>query len=124
MAYERGLVVKWVQTAFNTFWSDECEVAFSRQPIGCYIAVRQSAIVGFCCLNVTYRNFIGPIGVDRNCRGQSIGKDLLMAAANELYRTGYAYAVVGDAGAPGFFSNAAGAVEIPDSSPGAYPRKI
>ena len=121
MAYERGPVARWVESAFNSLWSDECSVAFSRQPIGCYIAVNADTLLGFCCLNVTYRNFIGPIGVSPKHRNQGVGKGLLISVANELYRSGYAYAVVGDVGAPGFFAKAAGAFEIPDSTPGAYP---
>jgi hypothetical protein len=64
------------------------------------------------------------MGVDPKFRNQRIGQGVLVAAANERYQTGYAYAVVGNAATPGFFTQAAGADDIPDWRPGAYFRKI
>lgn len=124
MAYERSQVMGWVQKNFNSLWADECAVAYSRQPVGCYIAVKDDAINGFCCFDTTFRNFIGPIGVKQNCRRRGVGHGLLISVAHELFLSGFAYAVVGDVGASEFFKKAVGAWEIPDSTPGAYPRKI
>lgn len=126
MPYERSCILEWVRDAFNQPWADECAVAFGRQPVGCYIAVSDAstAICGFCCLDATFKNFVGPIGVKKTCRTRGIGRGLLLAAAHELYLAGYAYAIVGDAGEPGFFKRAVNAVEIPGSTPGAYPPKI
>ena len=73
---------------------------------------------------ITFRNFIGPIGVAQEVRGQGVGRGLILSVLNELFLSGYAYAIVGDAGLPVFFQKAAGAVEIPDSSPGSYPARI
>jgi len=39
----------------------------------------------------------------------------------EMRRAGYTYAVIGNAGEPGFFKLAAEAVEIPDANPGSRP---
>lgn len=124
MAYERGKVCRWVERIFNPLWSDECATAFGRQPLGCYVAIKEESIIGFCCIEVTYQNFIGPIGVKANHQGEGVGKGLLLAAASDLYAFGYAYAIIGDVGAPEFFERSLGAIEIPDSSPGAYPPKI
>lgn len=125
MAYERAKVTEWVEQTFNPLWADECVVAFGRRPVGCYIAVQNNAVCGFCCLDTTFQNFIGPIGVHRDCRSRGVGRGLLLlSAASELHLNGYAYAVVGDAGEPEFFKRSAGALEIPDSTPGAYPPKI
>lgn len=124
MPYERRRVVDWVHENFNPMWADECTVAFGRQPIGCYIAVEGDAICGFCCVDVTYRNFVGPIGIAPHVRSKGIGGYLLLTAAEEIYKAGYAYAIVGDAGSPGFFKKVANAMEIPDSTPGPYPPKL
>ena len=124
MAYERRKVRDWVRRNFNSFWAEECTVAFGRQPIGCYIAVRDVTLCGFCCLDVTYQNFIGPIGITPQFRSKGVGRALLLAAADELQRAGFAYAVIGDAGEPEFFKRAAKALEIQDSTPGPYPPKI
>lgn len=124
MPYERRKVLEWVETTFNKGWADECRLAFGRQPINCLVAVRDRAVCGFCCLDVTFRNFVGPIGVSRKCRGQGVGRALLLSCLNLMRGNGYAYAVVGDVGEPAFFQRVAGATEILESTPGPYPQKI
>lgn len=123
MAYERSRTIAWVDAQFNALWADECAVAFGRQPIGCFIAIYDGGVVGFCCLDSTYRNFIGPIGTADKWRGQGIGRALALAALWQMRADGYAYAVVGDVGRPEFFKKTAGAVEIAASTPGPYPPK-
>ncbi len=123
MAYERSWTIAWVDAQFNALWADECAVAFGRQPIGCFIAVNAGDIVGFCCINSTYRNFIGPIGTADKSRGVGIGRALALAALWQMSADGYAYAVVGDVGQPEFFKKTADAVEIGASTPGPYPPK-
>ena len=124
MAYERDKVLVWVQEVFGSTWSSECAVAFGRQPIGCYIAVQSHSICGFCCLESTFRNFIGPIGVAKRARNTGIGRALVLSALYEMRHAGYAYAIVGDVGEPQFFQQVANAVEIRGSSTGAYPVKL
>ena len=124
MAYEHHTVIAWVEQAFGPLWSSECAVAFGRQPIGCHIAIQSQVLCGFCCVESTYRNFLGPIGVISQMRNRGIGRTLVVTVLHEMRHRGYAYAIVGDVGEPGFFKRVAGAVEIPDSSPGAYPEKL
>ncbi len=124
MPYERRNVCDWVDENFNPLWAEECKVAFGRQPIGCYLAVKKDTICGFCCLDVTYRNFIGPIGVSQRYRSSGVGRYLLLTVAEEISKAGFAYAVIGDAGEPEFFRNAVNAMDIPDSTPGPYPPKL
>ena len=124
MPYERRNVCDWVDENFSPLWAEECKVAFGRQPIGCYIAVQKGSICGFCCLDVTFRNFIGPIGIAPGCRSGGIGRYLLLTVAKEIQKAGFAYAVIGDAGEPGFFRKAVNAMDIPDSTPGPYPHKL
>jgi hypothetical protein len=66
MAYERRKVCRWVESTFSPGWADECTVAFGRQPIGCYIAIDSNRLCGFCCLETTHLNFVGPIGVSES----------------------------------------------------------
>jgi len=124
MAYERRKVRDWVHKTFNPLWAEECTVAFGRQPIGCYIAVKEDAICGFCCLDVTYRNFIGPIGIAPSYRSKGVGGSLLLTAAEEIHKAGFAYAIIGDVGEPDFFRRVANAMDIPDTTPGPYPPKL
>lgn len=124
LSYERSKIVRWVLSSFNEGWADEVRTAFGHCPVSCYVALDQETVCGFCCVNTTFRNFIGPIGVDPMVRRKGIGRGLLLSALHELASIGYAYAIVGDVGQPAFFTAAAGAVEISDSSPGPYPARI
>ena len=124
MAYESRRLIRWVDKTFNALWADECAAAFGQRPVGCYLAHLEQDLLGFCCLDVTFNGFIGPIGVHEDSRGRGVGSRLLHCAAHDLRMRGYAYAVIGDVGAAEFFKKAAGAVEIPDSTPGAYPRRF
>jgi hypothetical protein len=124
MSYEGSKITRWVQSTFNAGWAGEVTTAFGHCPVSCYVAVDNGIVCGFCCLNTTFRNFIGPIGVAENVRRKGVGRGMLLSALNELELSGYAYAIVGDTGHPDFFKAAAGAIEISDSSPGPYPGRI
>ena len=124
MAYERRIVSEWVRQNFNTLWAEECAVAFGHRPIGCHIAVKDDILCGFCCQNVTYRNFIGPIGVAPRFQSKGIGRSLLLTSAEDMHHNGFAYAVIGDAGEPAFFKRVAKAMEIAGSTPGPYPPRL
>ena len=48
-AYERHIIAEWVSTHFSPKWVSEVKVAFSRQPVSCFIATRNKKILGFAC---------------------------------------------------------------------------
>ncbi len=124
MPYERRIVIGWVADNFGASWSDECATAFGHQPIGCYLAVKADQIVGFSCLDTTFKNFIGPIGVAGGYRQSGVGGALLQVCLKEMAMAGYAYAIIGDAGEPDFFRKVAGASIIDASTPGPYPPRL
>ena len=127
MAYEKKPVADWVRQVFGTAapgWVDECEVAFSRVPVACYIAVAESAIIGFVCHDCTSRNFLGPIGVAEGSRRSGVGTLLLLTALQAMRNQGYGYAIIGQVGSPGFFSTTVAAIEIPQSDSGVYPPRL
>src|SRR5262249_3445438 len=72
MAPEKHKVVAWIKENFSEAWASEAEVAFSRQPVSCFIAIRQKAILGFACHDATCPNFFGPTGVAANERTHGI----------------------------------------------------
>ncbi len=119
-AYERHLVLDWVGRTFSPKWVSETKVAFSRQPISCVIATKDSQVIGFACYDVTSKGFLGPMGVDPAWRGSGLGKDLLVTALQELHHLGYAYAIVGGVGPDQFYAKSVGAIPIPGSTPGIY----
>ncbi len=120
LAPEKHLVVGWVRRNFGAGWADECETAFARQPVSCFIALKRGGILGFACHDATMRNFFGPAGTLRRARGRGIGRLLLLKCLYAMRQQGYAYAVIGGAGPREFYSRSAGAVEIEGSEPGIY----
>ena len=115
---EKHIVSDWVQAHFGSAWGSECDVAFARVPVSCFLAVRDGDILGFACYEATCRNFFGPTGVHE--RGVGIGTALLLACLHSMRAEGYAYAIVGGVGPAEFYSKAVGAVLIEGSTPGIY----
>lgn len=120
LPHERSKVCVWVGERFGTGWADECEAAFSRQPVSCLLAIENGTILGFACHDVTARGFFGPYGVEESRRQEGIGKALMLASLHALKALGHAYAIIGWAGPVEHYRRAVGAIEIPDSTPGIY----
>lgn len=119
-AYEVSVLRRFVLENFSDTWADEVMTAFSHQPVTCFIATRDKKIIGFGAYECTRRDFFGPTGVLKECRGKGVGKALLLACLRGLYELGYAYAIIGGVGPADFYASVAGAVPIPDSTPGVY----
>ena len=119
-AYERHIVADWVAKNFSPKWVSETKIAFSRQPVNCFIATREKEIIGFACYETTAKGFYGPTGVNEAARGTGIGKALLYKCMYSLKELGYVYGVIGGVGPREFYEKAIGAVEIPGSDPGIY----
>jgi len=117
---EKHKVVAWVRNAFSEAWASEVEVAFSRQPVSCFIAVQQKNILGFACHDATFPNFFGPTGTDPNTRRNGIGTALLLACLEAMKQQGYGYAIIGGVGPADFYQKVVGAVPIEGSEPGVY----
>ncbi|WP_066187193.1 MULTISPECIES: GNAT family N-acetyltransferase [Gracilibacillus] len=109
---ERHIVLGWVREHFAENWVSECEVACSTVPTNCFIAINGNELLGFACIDTTFRNFFGPTGVKEEARGKGIGYRLLVHSLNEMKNKGYAYAIIGDAGPVEFYQKKVGAVPI------------
>jgi len=120
LAPEKIVATDWIRQNFGLHWASECDVAFSHQPISCYIALMGKEILGFACYNTTLKGFFGPTGVAENQRGLGIGKSLLLACLNAMYAEGYGYAIIGGAGPEEYYTKTVGAIRIEDSVPGIY----
>jgi GNAT superfamily N-acetyltransferase len=119
LAPERHAVLDWVRAHFASS-AAEVETAFAQAPVNCFIAVRDNAMLGFACYDVTCRNYFGPEGVAAGERGHGIGSALLLAALHAQRAQGYAYAIIGGVGPAEFYAKTVGAVAIADSTPGIY----
>lgn len=120
LAAEKQIVVGWVAHHFEPYWAGECDVAFSRTPVACFIAVEKGKPVGFACHDATARNFFGPTGVLPDQRGRGLGQALLLACLHAMREQGFAYAIIGGVGPVDFYEKVVGAAVIPDSTPGIY----
>ena len=119
-AYDKSVVLHWISQHFSTQWAGEADVAFSRQPISCFIALHREKVVGFACYEATCRGYFGPGGVLEAHRGKGLGTVLLLESLRSMKEMGYAYAIIGGVGPKDFYVKAVGAIEIPDSTPGIY----
>jgi predicted GNAT family acetyltransferase len=120
LAPEKHKVTAWVRTTFSEGWASEVEVAFSRQPVSCFIAIDGGNVVGFACHDATCRNFFGPTGVELAARKKGIGAALLFACLEDMRQAGYGYAIIGGVGPADFYSKIVGAIAIEGSEPGIY----
>jgi GNAT superfamily N-acetyltransferase len=134
LAGEKPVVVDWARQHGSPAWAGECDVAFSRQPPGCFVAVERApggaaptgyatapeTLVGFACVEATARNFFGPQAVRADRRGRGVGAALLLTALHALAADGYAYAIIGWAAELDFYRRVAGAAPIAGSEPGLY----
>lgn len=117
---EKLIVVEWVRNNFGIRWAGECDVTFSRQPVSCFIAVKDKEILGFACYDATMKGFFGPTGVTEKYRSLGIGKSLLLVCMNAMFSEGYAYAIIGGAGPEEYYVKTVGAIKIEGSKPGIY----
>jgi GNAT superfamily N-acetyltransferase len=120
LAPEKHKVIAWVRDTFSEAWASEADVAFSRRPVSCFIAIQQKQIVGFACHDATCRNFFGPTGVEPMAQKGGIGKALLFACLEDMKHQGFGYAIIGGVGPAEFYAKAVGAVAIEGSAPGIY----
>ena len=117
---EYEIICDWIREHFGSGWSGETAIAFMRQPISCFIALKNKNLQGFAVYDSTSRGFFGPTGVDEKARGSGIGHALLLATLLDMRNVGHSYAVIGDIGPAEFYVNAVGAIPIPGSEQGLY----
>jgi GNAT superfamily N-acetyltransferase len=123
-AAERRAVVEWTRAHGSAGWADECEAAFARLPLACFVAVESDELIGFACYEASCRDFFGPELVRPDRRGRGVGRALLLAALHAMRAEGYAYAIIGWASSIDFYRRAVGALVIDGSEPGIYPAKL
>lgn len=120
IAPEKHVVLAWIRQHFSEFWVSEADVAYSRQPISCFVATKDEQMIGFACYDTTRRGFFGPTGVDETERGQGVGTALLLATLHDMWAQGYGYGIIGWVGPADYYARTVGATLIEDSAPGVY----
>lgn len=120
LAPELDTIRSWILARFSAGWASEVQVAFSRDPNACLIAVRDGKLLGFACYDAVALGFFGPTGVDEAARGLGIGKALLVRTLIAMRERGYGYAAIGWAGPVDFYAKTVGAIPIPGSDGSVY----
>lgn len=121
----REEILEFVGEHFGRQWAGECATALALQPVGCFVAVQNLAVIGFACYNATAKGFFGPIGVRQDVRAAGVGGALLAHCLDAMRQDGYGYAIIGGGSdVAGFYQKAAGAVIIEGSEPGIYSRMV
>ena len=126
LAHERAQVAAFAAEHGSDGWAAECDVAFARVPLACFVAVERNVdatetLIGFACYEATCRDFFGPGLVHPDARGRGVGTALVLAALHAMRAEGYAYAIIGWASSVDFYRKAVGATVIEGSTPGIYP---
>lgn len=111
--WEQTALRKFIEQHFSVGWADEISVAFSSQPVTCFIALHEKKIVGFAGYECTRKNYFGPTGIDPQFEKRGIGSALLQAALRGLQSLGYVYAVIGSVSSVEYYQKTAGAIVIP-----------
>ncbi len=119
LASEKPQVVDWAWQNFG-FWAPEIEVCFQREPIACFLAIRENQILGFAAYDAACKNFFGPTGVLPEHRGKGIGRVLLLAARHAQRSQGYAYSIIGGVGPAEYYAKVVDAQLIDGSTPGIF----
>ena len=117
---EKARVLDWIEEHFQRAWSSEADVSFAKSPLTIFIAYQQDQILGFACYDTTAKGFFGPTGVSKEARGKGIGTLLLLKSLAALKESGYAYAVIGDAGPVEYYKKVCNAQVIQNSGQGIY----
>ncbi|HMF40375.1 MAG TPA: GNAT family N-acetyltransferase [Polyangia bacterium] len=120
LATERSQVTVFARAHGSEGWAAECEAAFARMPLACFVAIERDTLLGFACYEATCRDFFGPELVHPDARGRGVGTALLLAALHAMRAEGYAYAIIGWASSVDFYRKAVGATVIEGSTPGIY----
>lgn len=121
MVYELSSVTDYVRRTFSERWASEATAAMCRQPVACFVALKDGKLVGFSCYDTTFKGFFGPIGVSEVTRGTGLGTVLIRNSLWAMQNEGYAYAIIGGGSdARDFYEKSVGATLISGSHPGAY----
>lgn len=120
IAPEKSIIVSWVRAHFSDYWANEVDVAFSNQPVSCFVAQRDNDILGFSCYECSGKNFFGPTGTVKSERNKGIGKVLLIKSLEGLKNMGYSYGIIGGVGPASYYEKIVNAKIIEGSEKSIY----
>lgn len=93
MAVNTDEVLAFIGENFPPCWCGEARFAMMHR--NCFIAVKGTRLVGFCCISATAPEFLGPIGVIPEARGKGVARALAYRSLCAMKEMGFKYAVGG-----------------------------
>jgi len=88
-------LIEFVESNFSKKWASEIKAAVYKSNPTCFVAVKNSEIIGFSCYDATAKSYFGPTGVSQTYRKNNIGQVLFLKTLDALKHDGYGYAIVG-----------------------------
>lgn len=110
-------LARFVKDEFGERWLKSLDYGFRtyKEELPIFIAEQEGAIIGFACYDVVRgkKGLFGPMGTAKHNRVNGVGKTLLNHCLYNMKKSGYEYAIIGQAGPIEFYERCCNARLIP-----------
>ncbi|WP_242235325.1 GNAT family N-acetyltransferase [Bacillus cereus group sp. BfR-BA-01316] len=110
-------LARFVKGEFGERWLKSLDYGFRtyKEEVPIFIAEQEGVIIGFACYDVVggKKGLFGPMGTTKNNRVNGIGKELLHYCLYNMKKSGFEYAIIGQAGPIEFYERCCNARLIP-----------
>ncbi|PFS16031.1 GNAT family N-acetyltransferase [Bacillus cereus] len=110
-------LARFVKNEFGERWSKSLDYGFRtyKEELPIFIAEQGGEIIGFACYDVVRgkKGLFGPMGTAKHNRVNGVGKTLLNHCLYNMKKSGYEYAIIGQAGPIEFYERCCNARLIP-----------
>ncbi|KXY45481.1 acetyltransferase [Bacillus cereus] len=100
-------LARFVKDEFGERWLKSLDYGFRtyKEELPIFIAEQEGAIIGFACYDVVRgkKGLFGPMGTAKHNRVNGVGKTLLNHCLYKMKKSGYDYAIIGQAGPIEFY---------------------
>ena len=109
---DKYLLYDFVKENFNSIWADSLASIFPSNNIPIYLVIFNDHIIGFSAYDILGTSSFGPIGVLKEFRKNSIGKELLNKCLLDMKLRGDSIAIIKNAGPIEFYEKCCNAYII------------
>ena len=109
---DKYLLYDFVKENFNSIWADSLASIFPSNNIPIYLVIFNDHIIGFSASDILGTSSFGPIGVLKEFRKNSIGKELLNKCLLDMKLRGDSIAIIKNAGPIEFYEKCCNAYII------------
>ena len=109
---DKYLLYDFVKENFNSIWADSLASIFPSNNIPIYLVIFNDHIIGFSAYDILGTSSFGPIGILKEFRKNSIGKELLNKCLLDMKLRGDSIAIIKNAGPIEFYEKCCNAYII------------